>query len=95
MTVTASQVREAIKLISDDDKFSPRELAVDAKGRAVDPTSDKACRWCGIGAIRKVANMDEHTLTDLPSNDIVVILRASWTGRAAVVEAMARVAARL
>lgn len=53
-------IKGARELISDPERWSQGWYAHDKKGNWTDFSSDSACRWCAMGAIRKQTNGDDR-----------------------------------
>jgi hypothetical protein len=57
MSEVAETLRAARELIADPERWTQGVFARDAEGRSVDPSDDRAVRWCAAGAIWRVATV--------------------------------------
>src|SRR5262245_31296709 len=55
-------VERARTLIADEQHWCRRNLANEVNGVPIDPTSDRAVKWCGLGAVIAAAYQLTHDL---------------------------------
>jgi hypothetical protein len=53
-------VERARTLIADEEHWCRRNLANDVNGVPISPTSDRAVKWCGLGAVIAAAYQVTH-----------------------------------
>ena len=55
---TKGILEDALELIEDPDRWTRGFYARDAEGVSVDPYSERACRFCALGAVARISGRD-------------------------------------